>query len=308
MNKDILRRNAHADPPGRHDPLEESNGEESEREVRANGKLNDAKVRQYEIELQNRWEAIMALRDVVMKQRAAIQSLKSEREATERNIPLDEIREEAVSKASTLSGSGSTDYSEFAKKPKRMYRHSECEDDISAITCEREGSSIDSSDFLKMEHEMQIVLEAAKAQAVSPANTMISFAKPDSSVKRPTEPAPKGGLKGAIASIQEQASHVDAAIALDQLQTTKNELESVTSDLHKRTAELGELKNQVRVLECQIATLELERDLHVSCTTFASFPRETAVGCCSPDFVRPHRFVCDTQINRWLKQPGREKI
>jgi hypothetical protein len=78
------------------------------------------------------------------------------------------------------------------------------------------------------------------------------------------QPVARDGINGAIESIQEQALHVDAAIALDQLQTTKNELLVVTNELQNRTTEVRELSNQLKVLQCQIATLELERDLHVS--------------------------------------------
>jgi len=273
MDKARLR-SVHADPPGRLDPPADSNGEEPEREVHSNGEPNDERLKQYEVELQHRWEAIVALRDVVMKQRATIHSLKAERRGMEPTFPLEEIREEVISKTSTLSGSDSSEESESIEEADRKssptvtfdpsHGDKDDEDEMSPITCEEEDSSIDSSDFLKMEYHKQVVLESAKAQAACPVDTVISFDMSKASVNEPREPVSTNGIKGAIESIQEQASHLDAAIALDRLQTAKNELESATIDLRNRTAEVGELKNQVKVLECQIATLELERDLHVS--------------------------------------------
>lgn len=290
MGRDVVR-SRHADPPGRLDSPMGSIGEEPERAVHTSGESNDERIKECEEELQNRWEAIVALREVVMKQRAAIRSLEAEREDTEPTFPLQEIREETASKTSTLSGSDSggdepksTEEANRTSCPTVSYfdpshQSNEEEEEMSAITCEDEESSMDSSDFLKMEYEMQIVIEAAKAQAqaaspvdtvisfeaASPVDSVISFEKLATSPKlEPSQPEAKDGIKCVVESIQEQASHVDAAIALDKLQTTKNELQTVTSNLRNRSAEVGELKNQVKALENQIATLELERDLHVS--------------------------------------------
>lgn len=278
MGKDAFRSVHHADPPG---AVGGSSEEEPERAVRASNDITNEKsrIKECEEELQNRWEAIMALRDVVMKQREAIRSLKAERHDKEPTAPMEEIREETVSNTtshSTLSGSDSTNTEEsesaeifdHTNSPPSSFdpshRGEAVEEEVSAITYEEEESSIDSSDFLKMESEMQAVMESAKAQATSPVDTVISFKTSEASKQEQSTPSANGGIKGVIESIQEQASHVDAAIALDELQTTKNELRLVTGDLSDRNAEVEELKNQVKVLESQIATLELERDLHVS--------------------------------------------
>ena len=99
---------------------------------------------------------------------------------------------------------------------------------------------------------------------MSPLDTVVSFETSKTPRQESTASVGNGGIEDVIESIQEQACHVDAAIALDTLQTTKNELQLVTNKLRNRSTEVGELKNQIKVLECQIATIELERDLHVS--------------------------------------------
>lgn len=281
MGRDPVRSH-HADPPG----WVERPSEEPEKRIHAsNDETNETRIiKEYETELQNRREAIMALRDVVMRQREAIRSLKADRRNTEATYPLQEIRPEAVSGTSTLSGSDSSstdicDESASTEEPggtnsppvsfdpsNQSEVTVQLQEEMSAITCEEHESSIDSSNFLKMQYEMQAVMEAAKAQASSPVDQMISFEKPKSFEEEmpPPPKAANGGIEEVIESIQEQASHVDAAIVLDKLQTTRNELQSVTSDLRNRNAEVVELKNQVKLLEGKIATLELERDLHVS--------------------------------------------
>lgn len=280
-----VRRNIHADPPGRLDPPVDMNDEEPEREVHKANDESNARIKACEEELQSRWEAIAALRDVVMKQRATIQSLKAEQHVgAESTFPHGDIREQTASKISKLSGSDSSDESEFSEELEptgtpnpvmgfEQIRQSQDEfdedEEVSEITCEEQDTSIDSSNFLKMEYEMQVMLESLKEQAaspvvVSPLDTVVSFETSKTPRQESTASVGNGGIEDVIESIQEQACHVDAAIALDTLQTTKNELQLVTNKLRNRSTEVGELKNQIKVLECQIATIELERDLHVS--------------------------------------------
>ena len=231
---------------------------------------SSARIKACEEELESRREAIVMLRDVVMKQRATIHSLKAEQNGTGQISPSPRrhVPEQLVSENSAISGSNSTGGSVSFEEdnpitsPAILFEQirqsqEESEDEMSEITCDDE-SSIDSSNFLKMEYEMQAMIESLKEQALSP----IVASPSDAVVSFETPFTPD--INGAIESIQEQASHVDAAIALDKLQTTKNELLVVTNELQNRTNEVGELGNQIKVLQCQIATLELERDLHVS--------------------------------------------
>jgi hypothetical protein len=68
-------------------------------------------------------------------------------------------------------------------------------------------------------------------------------------------------LKDAIAAIRKEASQMDVVIALDQLATTKSELEAVAKALQVRCSEVEDLKAQLEEKEDRLASLELERDL-----------------------------------------------
>lgn len=273
-------RTKHVDPPGWDSVRGPS--EAPEHRVRATSNdshddANEARIQECEEELENRREAIMALRDVVMKQRATIRSLQSERPASlPPTYPLQEIREEASSLSDSTSGESNTSRFVDSKRsppssfdPSNGIEDFEEEEDVSAITCDDEESTIDSNDFVKMESEIQAVMEAAKARPFSPLDSEISFEQPSS-----IEPVPppktsrkvtaNDGITSVIEALQEQASHVDAVIALDNLQTTKNELQNVASELRHRNEEIDQLKSTVKVLENKISNLELERDLHVS--------------------------------------------
>lgn len=263
------RNNNHADPPGLDPPILDGD-EEAEDET-------SARIQACEEELESRRKAIEVLRDVVMKQRATIQSLKAEQNSKGQisRSPRGNVREQLVSNSATSGSSGTSGSVSFQEdnlmtSPAIHFEQiresqEESEDVMSEITCDDE-SSIDSGNFLQMKYEMQAMIESLKEQALSPIeaspfDAVVSFEM----LKPPLQqPVARDGINGAIESIQEQALHVDAAIALDQLQTTKNELLLLTNELQNRTAEVGELSNQLKVLQCQIATLELERDLHVS--------------------------------------------
>lgn len=279
MGKQALR-SIQADPPGRTD----SPTEEPERKAHANGEANQ-RIKECEKELHNQGEAIMALRDVVMKQRLTILSFKAERQdVIEPPFPLGEIRREAMSKTSMLSHSESSDESESTEvathnvSPVISFdpscHQSERAEAMSAITCEAD-ESIHSTDSLEMEHQMREVLESVEEQAC-PFDAMISKAS-----KRETSQ----DINDVIESIEEQVSHVVAVIALEKLQTTTNELQQmVSNELRERNVEVGELQNRVKVLEYHIATLELERDLHVS------LPRYVSRSCCA--ILVPHVPLC----------------
>lgn len=74
--------------------------------------------------------------------------------------------------------------------------------------------------------------------------------------------APPGSdLHDSIEKIREEASRVETAIALDQLDTLKNELESLRKDLTSRDSEIKGLKQTIQVKDKRLSTLQLERDL-----------------------------------------------
>jgi peptidoglycan hydrolase CwlO-like protein len=214
-----------ADPPERLESRKAVSNEEPEKEAQADVEAH-VKIKECEEELESRMEAIMALRDVVLQQREVISSLKANRLGL--GVPfVDTWRIEAkpASRARTSSSeSKSTD--EIDLMPRTPFSfdllHDRTDDEMMSALTCEEDESHESSDVFKV----------------------------------------RGHINDVIESIREQASHVDAAIALDELQTTKKELLTATNNLHHRTAEVGELKNQIRSLEVQLSTLELERDLY----------------------------------------------
>jgi len=64
-----------------------------------------------------------------------------------------------------------------------------------------------------------------------------------------------------IKAIQEEASRVDAIMAIDQVDTLKQEVRAVKRELKDRSAEVEELRALVDLKDDRLATLELERDL-----------------------------------------------
>jgi len=78
----------------------------------------------------------------------------------------------------------------------------------------------------------------------------------DSSDSLPT------GINAAIAAIREEASKVDTVMALNQLDTMQQELNSVTRAMNNRTAEMEELRALLQLKDDRLSTLELERDLY----------------------------------------------
>ena len=69
-------------------------------------------------------------------------------------------------------------------------------------------------------------------------------------------------VHGSIKAIKEEASRVDAVIALDQLDTMKEELENLRKELSGRDSEIKGLRTKIQVKDSKISTLELERQLH----------------------------------------------
>jgi len=69
-------------------------------------------------------------------------------------------------------------------------------------------------------------------------------------------------IHDSILAIQKEASKVDAIMAVDQLDTLKEELRTLRRQLNNRTAEVEELQALVHLKDSRIGTLELERDLY----------------------------------------------
>ena len=229
--KEIVLRSVLSDPPGRLESLLAS--EEPEREVYADGETIRKIMKECEQELRHRMEAITALKELVEQQRKVISSLKSQRQETmfdSLQLPtlsqLDEARNETTSRAKSLSQSSGSDDSEFSKDqepiPGHAFSLSPSDEDVMSALTYEEGESIWSSEDMNME----------------------------------------GHIKDVIESIQEQATQVNAVIALDKLQTTKHELHVATKELRHRIAEVGELGYHIKSLEERMATVELERDLY----------------------------------------------
>lgn len=69
-------------------------------------------------------------------------------------------------------------------------------------------------------------------------------------------------IQDSIDAIREEASRIDAVLAMDQLDTLKQELDEVRRQLHHKTSELAEKRSLLKVKDHRLATLELERDLY----------------------------------------------
>ena len=91
--------------------------------------------------------------------------------------------------------------------------------------------------------------------------------------------SPGSDLHDSIEAIREEASRVDTAIALDQLYTLKNELESLRKQVSTRDSEIRHLRETITVKDTRLSTLQLERDLYkadVGCDATTSEPEEPA--------------------------------
>lgn len=69
-------------------------------------------------------------------------------------------------------------------------------------------------------------------------------------------------MMASIEAIREEASRVDTVIALDQLDSIKEELRSTKRRLVSKSIELAELRALIKVKDMRLGTLELERDLY----------------------------------------------
>jgi predicted nucleic acid-binding Zn-ribbon protein len=70
------------------------------------------------------------------------------------------------------------------------------------------------------------------------------------------------GIRASIEAIRQEASKVDAVMALNKLDTLQEEQNSLTRAMKNRTAEMDEMRALIRLKDDRLATLELERDLY----------------------------------------------
>jgi hypothetical protein len=68
-------------------------------------------------------------------------------------------------------------------------------------------------------------------------------------------------IQSAVDAIREEASRVEAALAIDQLQTMQNELISLTKLMGAQSEQIDQLKRQVKKKDDSLAMMKLERDL-----------------------------------------------
>ena len=74
--------------------------------------------------------------------------------------------------------------------------------------------------------------------------------------------SPGSDFHDSIEAIREEASRVDAAIALDQLDTMRSELESLRKELSCRDSKIRGLRAIIQVKDNRLSTLQLERELY----------------------------------------------
>jgi hypothetical protein len=72
----------------------------------------------------------------------------------------------------------------------------------------------------------------------------------------------RGGIRASIEAIRQEASRVDAVMALNKLDTLQQEKNSLTRAMKNRSAEMDEMRALIRLKDDRLATLELERDLY----------------------------------------------
>jgi hypothetical protein len=78
----------------------------------------------------------------------------------------------------------------------------------------------------------------------------------------PTGGSDRGGIRASIEAIRQEASRVDAVMALNKLDTLQQEQNSLTRAMQNQTAEMDEMRALIRLKDDRMATLELERDLY----------------------------------------------
>lgn len=72
----------------------------------------------------------------------------------------------------------------------------------------------------------------------------------------------RGGIRASIEAIRQEASRVDAVMALNKLDTLQQEQNSLTRAMQNRSAEMDEMRALIRLKDDRLATLELERNLY----------------------------------------------
>lgn len=81
-------------------------------------------------------------------------------------------------------------------------------------------------------------------------------------------------LHDSIEAIREEASRVDTVMALNQLDTMRQELDTIKRELHNRGSQVKELHALVSLKDDRLSVLELERDLYKADVTRMQMDRQ----------------------------------
>jgi hypothetical protein len=193
-------------------------------------------------ELDDRLDAIVALRNLVVKQRDAMARLNRKlRDYKERMVKLRGQKNREDTPTSGIAWQFFSFESAASPSPTTPGVESPRTRAVSF------GPSTERTDEQVLRNEEQVVTETAllEGQLVGSAEFK----------NMPDE------LKTAISAIHQRASEVNVAIALDELDTVKMDLKTASKALKARDVLIEDLQRQLREKNSLIGSLELERDL-----------------------------------------------
>ena len=177
--------------------------------------------KQVETELQDRFDAIVALRNLVLRQRDKIHSLRNKlRDYKERLVKVKGRKNRDARGSAPLRG--------VLGHPNEIFRKRTVSFSPSVARTDNEALSED----ILQEH-----LSSAETKGID------------------------NDVKETIFSIHCQASKLDDVITLDEILSLKIELKTTTKALEAKDAVIDDLKREIREKDKRIGTLEIERDL-----------------------------------------------
>lgn len=193
-------------------------------------------------ELDDRLDAIVALRNLVVKQRDAMEKLKRKlRDYKERIVKLRGLKNREGTATPGIAWQFFSFESAASPSPTTPFVESPRTRAVSF------GPSTERTDEQVLQTEEQVVTEAALLEEQLLGFTQFKNMPDD--------------LKTAISAIHERASEVNVAIAIDELDTVKMDLQTASKALKARDVLIKDLKTQLSEKESLIGSLELERDL-----------------------------------------------